>query len=158
MECNAPNYCMDKILSGITEEKLSLSQHFEKRKPEYQEIDGLLFNFRDLSKVVGIESNPSSDHILKRGRVYRSACISRRNLNEDESKKVIDFLQNKIKVKTIIDLRSHDEIPFIAPEVLLHKEYTMSAKSCLPSNHSIRRVSVPLLKLSFKDYFGVLLF
>jgi hypothetical protein len=84
---------------------------------EPEEVIGILYNFRDVSFAT-----EKCDHTkILPGRMYRSSCISRTALDVSQAQKVIQFLAYSVEIKTIIDLRSNDEIPRLPAEALIQK-------------------------------------
>jgi len=140
---------LESFQQRVKEKETSNSSSLVERIEEFPELKGIVYNFRDLSRATRNEDN-YGDSILKRGRIFRSACLSRVTLGEEDSIKAISFLQDGLKIKTIIDFRSPDEIPEISTtEELVHKVWPTRTK--LDHHHNLkRRIHVPLLSTRVK--------
>jgi hypothetical protein len=74
--------------------------------PKEDEVVGkLLFNFRDLAEATTGRSRLR----IKPGRVYRTACIARGDVDLDQIAEIIAFLKDRAGIRTIIDFRNKDE-------------------------------------------------
>jgi hypothetical protein len=74
--------------------------------PKEDEVVGkLLFNFRDLAEATTGRSRLR----IKPGRVYRTACIARGDVDVDQIAEIIAFLKDRAGIRTIIDFRNKDE-------------------------------------------------
>ncbi len=65
-----------------------------------------LFNFRDLSEAT---HTGRSQRLMGTGKIFRSACVSRGDVNREDVLRTIAFLKDTVGIKTIIDLRNKDE-------------------------------------------------
>jgi hypothetical protein len=132
--------------SLFTSVRLDEAKAGELHVAEEEVVGKLLFNFRDLKQATG----PRSRLRIRSGRVFRTACIARGDVNLDEIAKIIAFLKDEVGVRTIIDFRNKDEKQADPFDHILEEIYpTTKATGPNPDGHR-RRYHIPLMNLDFK--------
>jgi hypothetical protein len=126
--------------------KRSSEEHWEHDGVRYK---GILFNFRDL-----VHASTNQGNALKRsmtaGRIYRSACLTRGHVEEDEVQKTLIYLRKEIGIRTIIDLRAKDEKVADRLDHLVERVYPTVKDPGIIGGNAVKRFNVSFVNRDFK--------
>lgn len=106
-----------------------------------------LYNFRDLS-----EATQSAKHGVKVAsqRIFRSACLSRGDVDHVDVAKSLIYLKEFVQVKTMIDFRNKDERMSDPLDPVVDAVYPRIKKGTFMDPSSCKRYNIPLMNKSFK--------
>lgn len=110
-------------------------------------VGKLLFNFRDLKDA----TNTGRSRLrIKPGRVYRTACIARGDVDIDQIAKIIAYIKDEVGIRTIIDFRNKDEKQADPFDRVLEDFYPTTKATTPNIEGHPRRFHIPLMNLDFK--------
>jgi protein-tyrosine phosphatase len=111
-------------------------------------VGSTLFNFRDLSEATHKVARHGAK--LVPHKIFRSACLSRGDVDHVDIAKTLLFLTDQVRVKVIIDFRNKDERMSDPLDAVVDAIYPRVKLGAYVDPSSRRRYNISLMNKSFK--------